>query len=106
MLPAHVNMVMLSATVPNTLEFADWVGRTKKRPMHVIRSERLAVPFRACQRTSLQPPNSTLKRPVPLEHYLFTGSDSKSDNELFLIVDAGKNFMELVRWVTTGDSVY
>ena len=27
LLPAHVNIIMLSATVPNTLEFADWVGR-------------------------------------------------------------------------------
>lgn len=26
MLPDHVNMVMLSATVPNALEFADWIG--------------------------------------------------------------------------------
>jgi superfamily II RNA helicase len=43
MLPSHVNFVMLSATVPNTFEFADWVGRTKKKPIYVI---------------------STLKRPV------------------------------------------
>ena len=27
LLPDHVNIIMLSATVPNTLEFADWVGR-------------------------------------------------------------------------------
>jgi len=26
MLPAHVNLILLSATVPNTKEFADWVG--------------------------------------------------------------------------------
>ena len=31
MLPAHVNLIMLSATVPNTFEFADWIGRTKKK---------------------------------------------------------------------------
>uniref|UniRef100_A0AC34FYA7 Helicase ATP-binding domain-containing protein n=1 Tax=Panagrolaimus sp. ES5 TaxID=591445 RepID=A0AC34FYA7_9BILA len=29
MLPQQVNIVMLSATVPNCLEFADWVGRIK-----------------------------------------------------------------------------
>ena len=28
MLPAHVTIVMLSATVPNVMDFADWVGRT------------------------------------------------------------------------------
>jgi len=26
MLPEHVGIVLLSATVPNTKEFADWVG--------------------------------------------------------------------------------
>ena len=26
MLPAHVTLILLSATVPNTMEFAGWVG--------------------------------------------------------------------------------
>ena len=26
MLPKHVNIILLSATVPNTLEFAAWIG--------------------------------------------------------------------------------
>ena len=26
MLPAHVGIIMLSATVPNYVEFAEWVG--------------------------------------------------------------------------------
>ena len=26
MLPEHVSIILLSATVPNTREFADWVG--------------------------------------------------------------------------------
>lgn len=51
MLPDHITLVLLSATVPNTYEFADWVGRTKQKDIYVI---------------------STFKRPVPLEHYLFT----------------------------------
>ncbi|GBP54351.1 Helicase SKI2W [Eumeta japonica] len=71
LLPAHVTIVMLSATVPNTLEFADWVGRTKKRKVYVV---------------------STLKRPVPLCHYLYTGSGGKSKNERFLVVDQDGNF--------------
>ena len=35
---------------------------------------------------------STQKRPVPLEHYLYTGNSTKTSNELFMIVDAQKSF--------------
>ncbi|KAI0673626.1 antiviral helicase [Trametes maxima] len=66
MLPDHVNIILLSATVPNTKEFADWVGRTKKKDIYVI---------------------STAKRPVPLEHFLYAGRD------LHKIVDANRNFL-------------
>ncbi|KAL4715896.1 hypothetical protein ACJJTC_013196 [Scirpophaga incertulas] len=71
LLPAHVSIVMLSATVPNTLQFADWVGRTKKRKVYVV---------------------STPKRPVPLCHYLYTGSGGKSKHERFLVIDQEGNF--------------
>ncbi|XP_075982834.1 superkiller complex helicase subunit twister [Anticarsia gemmatalis] len=71
LLPAHVSIVMLSATVPNTLQFADWVGRTKKRKVYVV---------------------STPKRPVPLCHYLYTGTGGKSKNERFMVVDQEGNF--------------
>ncbi|KAK9168229.1 hypothetical protein Syun_000369 [Stephania yunnanensis] len=50
MLPRHVNIILLSATVPNTTEFADWIGRTKQKKIRVT---------------------GTTKRPVPLEHCLF-----------------------------------
>lgn len=53
MLPAHVTLILLSATVPNVMEFADWVGRTKRRHLYV---------------------SGTLKRPVPLEHNLYYNS--------------------------------
>ncbi|KIR81186.1 antiviral helicase SKI2 [Cryptococcus gattii EJB2] len=55
MLPEHVNIILLSATVPNTKEFADWVGRTKKKDIYVI---------------------STPMRPVPLEHFLWAGRET------------------------------
>ena len=67
MLPDHVSLILLSATVPNTYEFASWVGRTKKKDIYVI---------------------STTKRPVPLEHYLWGGK------EMFKIVDSSKRFLE------------
>ncbi|KAF2396208.1 antiviral helicase [Trichodelitschia bisporula] len=66
MLPEHVTLILLSATVPNTQEFASWVGRTKKKDIYVI---------------------STLKRPVPLEHYLWAGK------QMFKIVNADKEFI-------------
>eukprot|EP01104_Vermistella_antarctica_P013607 TRINITY_DN414_c0_g1_i2.p1 TRINITY_DN414_c0_g1~~TRINITY_DN414_c0_g1_i2.p1 ORF type:complete len:1361 (+),score=369.81 TRINITY_DN414_c0_g1_i2:324-4406(+) len=68
MLPAHVNIILLSATVPNTFEFADWVGRTKRKKIYVI---------------------STNKRPTPLEHYVF------ANNELHKVVDSARNFLSL-----------
>ncbi|KAH9982737.1 antiviral helicase [Lactifluus volemus] len=66
MLPDHVNIILLSATVPNAKEFADWVGRTKKKDIYVI---------------------YTAKRPVPLEHYLY------ASREMYKIVDAGGDFL-------------
>ncbi|KAI9890159.1 MAG: hypothetical protein M1814_004440 [Vezdaea aestivalis] len=67
MLPDHVTFILLSATVPNTYEFASWVGRTKKKDIYVI---------------------STPKRPVPLEHFLWAGKG------MHKIVDAEKRFQE------------
>ncbi|KUJ09312.1 antiviral helicase [Mollisia scopiformis] len=67
MLPEHVTLILLSATVPNTYEFASWVGRTKRKDIYVI---------------------STPKRPVPLEHYLW------ADKSIHKIVDADKKFLE------------
>ncbi|KAL8656010.1 MAG: hypothetical protein Q9226_002814, partial [Calogaya cf. arnoldii] len=67
MLPEHVTLILLSATVPNTYEFASWVGRTKKKNVYVI---------------------STPKRPVPLEHFLW------ADKAMHKIVDANKKFLD------------
>ena len=36
MLPDYVNLIFLSATTPNTIEFSEWIGRTKRKPVHVI----------------------------------------------------------------------
>ncbi|ESK96232.1 dead deah box rna helicase [Moniliophthora roreri MCA 2997] len=66
MLPDHVNIILLSATVPNSKEFAEWVGRTKRKNIYVI---------------------STAQRPVPLEHYLYAGRD------IYKIVDSSRRFL-------------
>ena len=67
MLPPHVTLIFLSATTPNSLEFSDWIGRTKQRPVYVT---------------------STNKRPVPLQHYLFF------DNEMYKVMDAEKGYLQ------------
>ncbi|TPX41563.1 hypothetical protein SeMB42_g05518 [Synchytrium endobioticum] len=67
MLPPTVTMILLSATVPNTKEFAEWLGRTKQKDVYVI---------------------STPKRPVPLEHFLYV------KKEIYKIVGPDKKFIQ------------
>lgn len=50
LLPKAVSIVMLSATVPNAMEFAKWVGRTKQKSVYVVHTQ---------------------KRPVPLSHQVY-----------------------------------
>ena len=64
LLPHHINMVFLSATVPNAMEIADWIGRTKQRIVYV---------------------QEHAKRPVPLEHALYTG-----DSNFYVVSKPGK----------------
>jgi antiviral helicase SKI2 len=77
MLPEHVTLILLSATVPNTYEFASWVGRTKKKDIYVI---------------------STPKRPVPLEHYLW------ANKAMYKIVSEDKKFIES-GWKDANDAI-
>ena len=67
MLPKSVKVILLSATIPNATEFADWVGRARHSPIYVI---------------------STLKRPVPLEHWVY-----QPPNKLVQIVDPERKFL-------------
>ncbi|OQV16164.1 Helicase SKI2W [Hypsibius exemplaris] len=70
MLPAQVGIVMLSATVPNAVEFANWIGRIKQRKIYVI---------------------TTLKRPVPLEHHMYVCVGSKTiDKDLVIVNPKGE----------------
>lgn len=73
MLPEHVNLVLLSATVPNVIKFAEWLGRIRKKPTVVI---------------------TTAKRPVPLEHYLYTGSNAKTIDQRYKFIDSSSEFVK------------
>eukprot|EP00924_Labyrinthula_sp_SR-Ha-C_P009206 maker-scaffold_2-snap-gene-16.35-mRNA-1 protein AED:0.10 eAED:0.10 QI:0/0/0/0.66/1/1/3/0/1201 len=55
LLPSYVKLIFLSATTPNTLEFSNWIGRTKQRMVYVVKTD---------------------YRPVPLKHYVFKKSTS------------------------------
>eukprot|EP01147_Barroeca_monosierra_P001045 gene1045-4279_t len=73
MLPKHVKVIMLSATVPNTFDFADWVGRTRRQRVYVI---------------------STPRRPVPLAHYLYVPGNSSNNSDLWQVVDPSGRFLQ------------
>jgi len=61
LLPPQIGIVMLSATVPNYLDFAKWVGRIKNTTIYI---------------------QNTTHRVVPLEHKIFISS-----KEIFLARD-------------------
>ena len=67
MLPQYVNLIFLSATTPNTLEFSDWIGRTKRKQVHVVKTD---------------------YRPVPLSHYLW------ANMKLHLIREGKSGFLD------------
>lgn len=69
LLPHPVRYVFLSATIPNSMEFAEWVCDIHKQPCHVVYTD---------------------FRPTPLQHYLFpAGSEG-----IYMVVDEQSNFRE------------
>ena len=73
LLPLQIKLVLLSATVANIPSYADWLGRTRNSKINVI---------------------STVKRPVPLEHLLYTGKGSRGIEEKFLLVDSNSRLLQ------------
>ena len=47
LLPPHVKLVLLSATMPNARVIADWCARIRTHPMHVVVTEQRPVPIAA-----------------------------------------------------------
>jgi len=70
LLPPHINMVMLSATLDHPEYLASWLGALKQKPIHLI---------------------ETYHRIVPLTHNLVT-----SDYKLIQLMDAKDNYHEKV----------
>ncbi|EDK46983.1 ATP-dependent RNA helicase DOB1 [Lodderomyces elongisporus NRRL YB-4239] len=69
LLPDKVHYVFLSATIPNAMEFAEWIVKIHNQPCHVVYTD---------------------FRPTPLQHYLFpSGGDG-----IHLVVDEKGTFRE------------
>lgn len=69
LLPDKVHHVFLSATIPNAMEFAEWVVKTHNQPCHVVYTD---------------------FRPTPLQHYLFPAAG----DGIHLVVDEKGTFRE------------
>lgn len=69
LLPRKVRYVFLSATIPNAMQFAEWVAHIHSQPCHVVYTD---------------------FRPTPLQHYLFP----QGGNGIYLVVDEKSNFRE------------
>ncbi|KAF2718619.1 antiviral helicase [Polychaeton citri CBS 116435] len=69
LLPDKVRYVFLSATIPNAMQFAEWIVKTHHQPCHVVYTD---------------------FRPTPLQHYFFpAGADG-----IHLVVDEKGVFRE------------
>ncbi|KAF2491028.1 putative ATP dependent RNA helicase [Lophium mytilinum] len=69
LLPDKVRYVFLSATIPNAMQFAEWITKTHSQPCHVVYTD---------------------FRPTPLQHYFFpAGADG-----IHLVVDEKGTFRE------------
>lgn len=69
LLPDKVHHVFLSATIPNAMEFAEWVVKIHNQPCHVVYTD---------------------FRPTPLQHYLFPAAG----DGIHLVVDEKGTFRE------------
>ncbi|TAQ86924.1 hypothetical protein B7494_g4762 [Chlorociboria aeruginascens] len=69
LLPDKVRYVFLSATIPNAMQFAEWITKIHNQPCHIVYTD---------------------FRPTPLQHYFFpAGVDG-----IYLIVDEKGNFRD------------
>lgn len=69
LLPDKVHYVFLSATIPNAMEFAEWIVKIHSQPCHVVYTD---------------------FRPTPLQHYLFPAAG----DGIHLVVDEKGSFRE------------
>ena len=71
LLPKNIGLIMLSATIPNYLDFAKWIGSIKKVTIYI---------------------ENTYKRVVPLEHKIYINTKN-----VFTILNTSQNFGKVDR---------
>ncbi|KAF8634053.1 hypothetical protein AX17_004317 [Amanita inopinata Kibby_2008] len=69
LLPHSVRYVFLSATIPNAMQFAEWICKSHEQPCHVVYTD---------------------FRPTPLQHYLFPAGGEG----IYLVVNEKGEFKE------------
>lgn len=69
LLPHSVRYVFLSATIPNAMQFAEWICKSHEQPCHVVYTD---------------------FRPTPLQHYLFPAGDEG----IYMVVNEKGEFRE------------
>lgn len=69
LLPSTIKYVFLSATIPNALEFAQWIAKLKGQPVHVVYTD---------------------YRPTPLQQYIFP----EQGDGIHLVIDEKGKFRE------------
>ncbi|KAJ3986152.1 rRNA-processing arch domain-containing protein [Lentinula detonsa] len=69
LLPHNVRYIFLSATIPNAMQFAEWICHSHEQPCHVVYTD---------------------FRPTPLQHYLFP----KGGEGIYLVVNEKGEFRE------------
>ncbi|EJD07908.1 antiviral helicase [Fomitiporia mediterranea MF3/22] len=69
LLPHTVRYVFLSATIPNAMQFAEWICKSHEQPCHVVYTD---------------------FRPTPLQHYLFP----QGGEGIYLVVNEKGEFRE------------
>lgn len=83
LLPDKVHYVFLSATIPNAMEFAEWICMIHSQPCHIVYTD---------------------FRPTPLQHYLFPAHG----DGIHLVVDEKgtfreENFQKAMATISSGD---
>lgn len=79
LLPHTIRYIFLSATIPNAMQFAEWICKSHNQPFHVVYTD---------------------FRPTPLQHYLFPAGGEC----IYMVVNEKGEFREYTFTLTMGSS--